>query len=260
MQEGRKAVHRIDLCAHTNRLRHRHPVEKLTLAGGMLFLSLVLPSIPTASLILVIMAVVTVGGAGIPVRTYAWVLSAPTGFLLAGAVTMMLSLSREPYGGWALSFSPEGSALAVRTSLRSLAAVSCLLFLALTTPPADMLHVLRRCRIPGGVVEVALLIYGFLFLFEETLQAVRVAQASRAGYGGLRRSYRSMGLLISSLFRRVMDRAHRLEMGLAARGYRGDLRVLTLGHSISRRLMVAILALEMGVTILGLWMRGRGLV
>jgi cobalt/nickel transport system permease protein len=40
------------------------------------------------------------------------------------------------------------------------------------------------------------------------------------------RSVRSLGLLASNLFQRALEQARRLEIGLMARGYTGELRVL----------------------------------
>jgi cobalt/nickel transport system permease protein len=71
-----------------------------------------------------------------------------------------------------------------------------------------------------------LVIYRMLWLLSDVLQKVRTAQAARLGYCGLRQSGRSTGLLAAALLGRILDRASRLEVGLAARGYQGNLNVL----------------------------------
>jgi len=51
-------------------------------------------------------------------------------------------------------------------------AMSCLLFLEMTTPMASLLIPLRRMRVPAGVVDLMALTYCFLFLFPETPETV----------------------------------------------------------------------------------------
>lgn len=253
-------MYQIDRHAHTNRWRHRHPVEKLTLALGMLLLSLLLPPYPGALLIFSAMTVATVGGAGIPLGAYLRLLLAPAGFALAGAATMVVSLTIGPGTGWHFTLSPLGITMASRLLLRSLAAVSCLYCLALTTPVVDLLPVLRRWRVPEIVIDLMLLIYRFLFVLTATVQAMRVAQAARLGYGSLRQTRRSLSLLAAALFGQVLGRARRLETGLAARGYDGRLLVLSMEYPLSRLALGGVIALEVLIAVLSLGIGGAGRV
>lgn len=245
-----------DCLAHTNRWRRRHVAEKLALAGGMLLLSLLLPPVPGGLLISGVMASAALLGAGIPVRAYLRVLAAPLGFLLAGSASLLVSLVPAPGGGWQFLLSPEGTATATAVLCRSLAGVSCLTFLILTVPMGDLLPLAQRVRSLRPVTEVALLIYRFLFLFDRTRQSIWLAQASRLGYGNLRLSYRSLGMLTAALLGRVLDRASRLETGLAARGYGGELRVLPVQRPLSAPAFAAIAALELAVAFLSLVLNG----
>jgi len=250
-------VHLIDYCANTNRWHERHPGEKLLLAGGMLLLSLVLPPVPGCVIILAVMVAAAMAGAGIPVRTYLRIFAVPMGFLLAGAVSLMVSLQFGHRGGLHLTFSHEGLVTAAKVTLRSTAAISCLLFLAMTTPMASLLILLRRMRVPAGVVDLMALTYRFLFIFTETLQTMARAQASRLGYGTFRRAYRSLAMLTVSFFGRVLDRVRRLETGLASRGYEGEMRVLADERGPQRLALLGIVALEVLVLLLSICMGGR---
>ena len=78
----------------------------------------------------------------------------------------------------------------------------------------------------------------------EIAERGRISQASRMGYTGFRRSLRSAGMLAAALLPRCLDRAARMEGGLAARAYAGDLRVLSPSMAPSHRFVVAALALE----------------
>lgn len=230
----------IDHHAWTNRWRNRHPAEKLAPAFGLLLLTLLLPPLTTGPLVLLLTLLATVSGAGVPFRAFGSVMAVPATFLLAGAPFLAVSVSFA--GGVSLHFSPEGGQLALETTVRALAAVSCLAFLTLTTPLADWVPLLRRVGAPASVVELILLMYRLIFVFAERALIGQRAQAARLGYSRLDRSLYSTGLLAGNLFQRALDRARRLDIGLAARGYTGELRVLTSERPLSwLRLATALL-------------------
>lgn len=230
----------IDHYAWTNRWRDRHPAEKLLPAFGLLLLTLALPPLTTAPLVLLLALMATVQGAGVPGRVFYKVMLVPATFLLAGAP--FLAVSVDLADGLSLHFSPEGGQLALETTLRALAAISCLTFLTLTTPLADWVPLLRRIGVPASMVELILLMYRLIFVFAERVLTGQRAQAARLGYARLDRSLHSTALLAGNLFPRALDRARRLEIGLAARGYTGELRVLAPERPLSWRwLGVALL-------------------
>ena len=214
----------IDHYAWTNRWRDRHPAEKLLPAGGLLVLTLLLPPLTTGPLVLVGTALATVYGAGVPLRAFLAMLAAPAAFLLAGAPFLAMSISFAD--GFNLDLPADGVRLALSTTVRALAAVSCLTFLTLTTPLVDWVPLLRRAGIPASVIELILLMYRLIFVFAERALTGRRAQVARLGYARFDRGVRSAGLLAGNLFQRALAHARRLEIGLAARGYAGELRVL----------------------------------
>ncbi len=222
----------IDQHAWTNRWRNWHPAEKLLPAGGLLILTLILPPLTTAPLVLAGMALTTVRGAGVPLRTLLSVLAAPAAFLLTGVP--FLAVSVDFTHGFDLHLSDDGLWLALTTTLRALAAMSCLAFLMLTTPLTDWIALLRRVGVPPAVVELILLIYRLIFVFFERALTSHRAQTARLGYSRLDRSVRSLGLLAGNLFQRALVQARRLEIGLLARGYNGELRVLVPKPTLSR--------------------------
>ena len=214
----------IDHHAWTNRWRDWHPAEKLLPAGMLLVLTLILPPLTSGPLVLAGMALATVRGAGVPLKTLLSVLAAPAAFLLTGIP--FLAVSVDFANGFSLYLSADGLRLALVTMIRSLAAMSCLAFLILTTPVTDWVAPLQRVGVPAGVVELILLIYRLIFVFFERALTGYQAQTARLGYSRVDRSLRSLGLLASNLFQRALEQARRLELGLLARGYTGELRVL----------------------------------
>ncbi|MDS4042582.1 MAG: cobalt ECF transporter T component CbiQ [Candidatus Competibacter sp.] len=231
----------IDHYAWTNRWRDRHPAEKALPAGGLLVFVLILPPLTTAPLVLAGVALATVRGAGVPLKALLSVLAAPAAFLLAGAP--FLAVSVDFTHGFDLRLSSEGLRLALGTTFRALAAMSCLAFLILTTPLVDCVPSLRRVGVPASVVELVLLIYRLIFVFFERALTGHQAQTGRLGYSRVDRSVRSLGLLAGNLFQRALEQARRLEIGLMARGYTGELRVLAPKPVLSRRRLAAGLGL-----------------
>jgi len=247
-------MHLVDSWANLSRWRH-HPTEVTVLAGGLLLLALALPPVPCGFAILAVSAAAIVLGAGIPAGVYLRVMALPMSFLLAGSVALLFSVD-VPDGRLAISLAPDGLESAGKVILRSLAAVSATLLLALSVPLAEVLSLLRRCHAPVVLVELMGLVYRLLSVFDDTLRDLLTAQSCRLGYRNLRTSYRSLGAAVASLFIRAIDRARRLEMGLAARGYQGELRVLSCRHAVSVRGLLLALATQLSIIALAVLWQG----
>ena len=238
----------IDHFAWTNRWSGRHPSERCLLAGGLLVLSLALPPLTGAPLVLATAVLAATAGAGIPLAAFLKVLAIPAGFLLTSMPALALSIDFSD--GVRCSFSAGGLSVAGAVILRSLAAVSCLALLSLTTPVVDLLALARRAGLPAVVGDLALLIYHMLFSLLERTAAARRAQAARQGYADFRCSVRSLGLLAATIFQRALERGRRLETGLAARGYEGALMILPPERRLSWRRLAAIAAALLGLPLI----------
>ncbi|WP_237152380.1 cobalt ECF transporter T component CbiQ [Oryzibacter oryziterrae] len=240
------AASTIDRAAALNPWRKRPLGEKATLSIGMLALAVGLPPGAGAWAVGAIMLAVTFIGARVPFRLWLMTALAPMGFLATGAATLLVSVSS---GG--IAFAPAGVPVALHLAIRSLAALTCLLFLALTTPVSDMLAGLRRLGLPREIVDIALLTYRFVFLVADQAAAMSHAQDARLGRATRRRWLVSLGLLVANLLPRTLDRARRLETGLAARGWDGEMRVLSDSPKASPSVLIFILALEALVAAAG---------
>ncbi|VBB68758.1 Transmembrane component CbiQ of energizing module of cobalt ECF transporter [invertebrate metagenome] len=212
----------VDRLAGANRLTCRHPLEKILLACGLLGANFVVPPWPGAALVLGTMTAATVGIARLPFREWFRVLLWPMGFLVAGSSVMALTVDPASV---MVSVHLEGVQTAALTSLRALAAVSCLAFLALTTPMADIGWLLSRAGMPQPVIELALLTYRFTMLLVDMASHGVTAQKARLGWQGPWQAARAANLLAAALLPRALERARRLETGLAARGFTGALGV-----------------------------------
>lgn len=215
------AISTIDTLAHTNRWAERHIADKLLWAGGLVVAALVVPVFPGALLVIVAVAV-SASFAGIHRREMVTVLRVPLGFIAAGAFATSISLRTA--GGVSLGLGDVHEA--IELAVRSAAGTSAAVLLAMTVPMSELLGRSRRVGVPAVACEVALLMYRMIAVGLDRLRWQRVAQESRLGYVGLRRSVRSAALLAVSTFVGSVGHAQRLTIGLGARNFEGDLPVL----------------------------------
>lgn len=227
----------IDRLSQAGRWRKRAPSEKAVLALGLLALSLALPPWPGGALVLGAAWGLALGGARIPAGDWLRLNLLPLGFVLTGAATLAVEV--DSHG---LHLAADQGRRAAEVVLRASAAASALLLLAATTPAPDLVRGLRRIGLPPEIAEIMLLTWHFLFLLQDQATAIRTAQEARLGWFGPRRQVRSLGLLIAQLLPRAMERARRLEIGLAARGFDGSLPMISTAHPAS----VSVLALILG--------------
>lgn len=215
----------IEQSAYANRWRKVTPAGKglFALAG---FVAAFAAGRPHGALgVAVLLALAATAGAGVPLVRLLRVALPPLGFLLLGCVSLAFSLDIET-GGLTLRWLPEGWTPVAQLGARSLAALAALLFLALTTPLADLVSLLRHLRLPGLLLELMVLCYRMLFVFSESLHDIRTAQAARLGYATPRLALRSLGGLAGNLTLQVWQRAHALNVAAQARNVDGALRFL----------------------------------
>jgi cobalt/nickel transport system permease protein len=112
---------------------------------------------------------------------------------------------------------------------------------------------MRKLGVPSEIAEMALLMYRFLFLLTDTAESMNAAQTARLGHVTYGRHMKSLSLLIANLMPRAFARARSLEVGLQARGWRGELRVLSPVRPASAAGIGVIVALEAVVLAIALW-------
>lgn len=113
----------------------------------------------------------------------------------------------------------HGLLLASRVTAGNLA----ILVLATTTSPVDLLSAAQWLRFPGVLVEIAALIYRYLFLLLDEAQTLWQAQRVRLGYSNWKKSLNSTSTLFAMVLIRTYDRAGRVYEAMAARGYSGEM-------------------------------------
>jgi cobalt/nickel transport system permease protein len=226
----------IDTLAYSNRLRHLPPAQKLCFAIAMLLLALV-THYPIQLAILGWMSVWIVFHAGIPYRIYVAMMLGVMTFLVTGmpalAIEYTNSLSpaihADSWGqidiwGGQLYLSRQGTFQAILASIRSLASTSALFFIILTIPAIDLAALCQKIGCPPILIELALLVYRFIFLLADTAQKIITAQVSRGGYRTHRLRMNSLNLLVRQLIQRTASRYQQSLLSINARGFNGEFR------------------------------------
>lgn len=243
----------IDSYAYSNNFKKVHPGEKSFFAVFTMAVCLTSPTVITPLLILALMAGGIVFKAGIPAQVFLKLMLVPLSFLLLSVLTIAFSMSTNPSGFW-ISQTMYGLTIGIRYPdlitavhlfLRSLGAVSCLYFLALTTPMTEIISVLHKLKVPSIITELMILVYRFIFVLMETATTIYRAQSSRSGYVSLKVSYRSLSRLFSALLGKVFVKSQELYNAMSARCYTGEIKVLTKKYPVNLRNYILITGLEL---------------
>ena len=131
---------------------------------------------------------------------------------------------------------------AVRVMIKCFGAVSCMYFLSLTTPMVDLFTLLRKSIIPNFIIEIAELIYRYIFVLFDVSHRIHTAQDARLGYSNLRVSYHSTAQLASNLFIRSFNQAEKTYTAMESRGYDGEINVIMpkINHSVKFNVFAVI--------------------
>lgn len=220
----------IDYLAYNNKFKDVSIAEKILLMGGGLVLAVAFPSVITATLLIVIMHGLMIF-AGIPLRYVVNIWMIPLPFIVLSLLTSMVSISLEPVkyltgvkiGHIYLGITNDSFFTAKIVFFRSIAAISCMYALALTTPMACLISYVCRHRWLKVVGEITLLTYRFIFVVIETASCIYTAQQARLGYQSWRIGLRSVGLLAANLGRTAFITSQKLYIALQSRNYSGKL-------------------------------------
>lgn len=213
----------IDAIACANPWR-QHSEAVAVLCMGLLVVALVTPVVPGSPIVLFASYALCVFGAKVSARAYTRALAVPLGFLLVGALGIVWSVRLDH--GLHLAYSPDSFRTAWQSVLRAWAASAVVMLFAFTVPIPQLMALLRRVRTPEVLLDLMHLTYRNLFLLDRSRAAILLSQRNRLGYRDSRTALRSSAQAAATLFIRALIQSARLEHGLAARGYNGNLTVL----------------------------------
>ena len=223
----------IDYYAHNNGLREVNTTFKVLFAVSTLLICVASPSPLIPLFVFILIPVLLIFKAKISYKFYFKFITIP--FLFALITFLYMALFFGVSDAWVhlgsvgpldLTIYRDGVQLGFLVFCRILGSLSCLVFLAFTTPMTELFSLLYRVRIPPIMVELAMLMYRFIFLFLDEAEKMHQAQKTRMGYSDWKNSLRCLGMLGGNLFIRTWFQGEKLHMAMESRGYNGTLKTM----------------------------------
>ena len=217
----------IDTIAHTNKLRYIDTRLKVIFAVTTLLITIASTSPIPPILAFVIATILILFAAKINPGTYFFLLLTPLFFGLVSLLMMSLFFGYDSpfYSFEILSHTfvlqKEGINMGLLLGTRTLAGSACLFFLALTTPMTELFTGLKWLRIPDVVIELAMIIYRYIFVFLEEAQRMWLASRMR-GETDFRTKIEVFSMLASTLFLRTIHQGEKLFVAMNSRCYDGE--------------------------------------
>lgn len=219
--------------AQTNGLREVNTYLKLATGLGAIILCLLSTSYIAPLFIAVLLSAAIILLAKVDATTYGKLFLAPVVFAaMSVIVIVLLTGGNEVYWSWtplswfSLSVTRESLNEGIFIFCRMIGGMSALIFIALSTPMTDLFIVMRRCRIPEVVLDLAMIIYRTIFMIMHLLVQTYQAQVMRLGYSSFRESIESFATLCGSVFIASWNAGEDLVRAMDARCYEGRFAVL----------------------------------
>ena len=224
----------IDKYAYTNRLSNTNPKIKMGIALIFLIVSMITHNILILLSIIFLMSTAIVFIAKVDFKSYLNLLRIPLYFLIIGVITNIINISFESdsmvHSFKVLNIYIGVSSKSLESSkyilIRSISCLTCIYFFVLTTPFNQVLYLLKKLNISDTVVEISMLIYRFIFIFLEELIDIKKSQELRFGYINLKTSYKSIGILGSLLFKRLIKKYEDVSISLDMKLYDGKFHIV----------------------------------
>ena len=247
----------IDRLCYNSKLRKKNGGVKFAYAVITLLICVISRSPAAALVVLAVNGWLTVKKGGVKFREYRKFMAIPLIFMILSTLAIVVNLADAPLdlfavrlGSRYLTGRRQGLGYALGLILTAMASVSCLYFLAMTTPMPDILEVLRRLHCPRLLSELMLLIYRYIFVLMDTASNIRISQACRLGNKDYRTSIKSFADLGAVLMMRAIARSRALYEAMEARCYDGTIQVLTEGSPPERRDIIWMCVFEGSLTVL----------
>ncbi|WP_342306254.1 cobalt ECF transporter T component CbiQ [Methanolobus sp. ZRKC5] len=212
-------------------LRFRNNWLKLAIVtfGVLAGVSSTSPFVPFT--IALCMSFTTIYFGKVPAKFYFKILAVPAGFVFVSVVIIAFFFGEGAnyfafdVFGYILGVNSQGLNMALLILARTIGGMSCLFFLSLTTPMIELFAVLKKAKFPDSFVEIAMMMYRYIFVFLDVAMGIKYAQTVRLGYRDFKTSFRSTVMLGASLFIRSWEQGEKLYLSMNSRCYDGKLMV-----------------------------------
>ncbi len=246
----------LDGYAQSNGLKDANTYFKVLLGIITMLVSLISTSPIVPLIITLSMSIIIIFEAKISWKFYLKFLSIPFFFGFLTFIFMALFFGVGSHildlGVFNIAVTKDGFNLGLLVFARMLGGFSCLAFLALTTPMNELFSVLERFKIPKIVLEIAMLMYRYIFVFLDEAINMYHSQQTRLGYSTLKNTFKSMGILGSNLFIRTWIRGEQTFIAMESRCYDGTIKTLKEkdnNKSIGTRNLVLLVVFEIALAI-----------
>lgn len=253
----------LDIYAHSNNLKDMNTYFKVLFAILTMLMSLISTSPFIPFIIAFFMSGLIIFKAKIPWKFYLKFLAVPLSFALLTFVFMAIFFGIGTplleFGIFNLAVTVDGFNLGLLVLGRIMGGFTCLAFLALTTPMNELFSVLEIVKIPKIVLELAMLMYRYIFVFLDEAINMYYSQETRLGYSSLKSSFKSMGMLGSNLFIRTWIKGEQAYIAMESRCYDGSIKTVKEHESISSigiRKLALLVVFEV-IIITGVYITGN---
>jgi len=233
--------------AQKNGLREVNTYIKLALGLSAIILCLLSTGYASPLFIALVLSAAILLLARVDIRIYAELFLLPLWFaLMSAAVIVLISGGEHAFWSWdplpflSLSVSRESINYGFFILCRVVGGMSALLFIALTTPMTDLFVVMRRCRIPDFVIDLAMIIYRTIFFLMDQVRQIHHAQVMRLGYSGWRESINTFSMMCGAAFIASWDAGDDLVRAMDARCYDGKFALLGETRPVELRPLAAL--------------------
>lgn len=228
-QRGALQAHRsMETMTYRSRLKKWNATYKVCFSMAALFTVLIGNDVWLSLLTILYMGWLSCGIGKIKGRDYLRCMLIPLSFLALSCLAMAVQygantdrLAGMMLGTQTLYVTRAGLCLAGSLFLKSLAAISCMFLMSLSTPMGELLYVLGRLRIPGTLLALMHFIYRYIFILLETNRRQKEAIMSRLGYENPHNRLRVFGSEVANLLVVSMKRSQEYYDALQSRGYEG---------------------------------------
>lgn len=247
----------LDSYAHSNGLKNANINFKVLFAILTMLVSLISASPVIPLIITFLMSFLIIFKAKIPVKFYLKFLTIPFffGFLTFIFMALFFGIGAHIYefGIFNLSITQDGFNLGFLVFSRILGGFSCLAFLTLTTPMNEMFFMFEGLKIPKIVIEISMLMYRYIFLFLEEAGNMYNSQKTRMGYGSIKNSFKSLGVLSTNLFIRTWLKGEQAYVAMESRCYDGSIKSFKTHEDIGFKNILLLLLFE-SILLLGTYL------
>ena len=164
----------------------------------------------------------------IPARLVVARLAAPLSIVAVLVVIQTFVTGTTPLftialGEWQFTAKAEGLRQGAFLGSRVLGAVSVVFLLSIVTPAHRIFQALRWFRISRNWLEIAILMYRYIFVLMDRVSDLAAAQRLRLGYTARGRAMRSFTALAGATIIHSLEQSQRTHDAMRLRGYRGTM-------------------------------------